>query len=180
MRRGALVTGIVVAGVIAAAVAVVAATRGGDGAGTSAATLIPVAKRTEAKPFSVPELGGGTLTLASLRGKPVVLNFWASWCVPCKRETPALVAFQKAHPGMRVVGVAVNDQPGDSRKFARRYGIPYPLGSDPDGNVGQGTYGIPGLPSTFVIDPQGRMATAPAFGPVDAAFLNAVAKGFGG
>ena len=69
----------------------------------------------------------GSLQLASLRGKVVVLNFWASWCYPCKQEAPALAAASKRWPGRVVVlGVDVNDFAGDARKFARKYGLQLP------------------------------------------------------
>ena len=99
----------------------------------------------------------GTLQLASLRGKVVVLNFWASWCYPCKQEAPALAAAAK-HYGNRVVvlGVDVNDFAGDARKFARKYGLRYPLVHD-NHNVTSPKYGLTGLPETFFIDRTGKL-----------------------
>ena len=164
--------------VLAALVSVAVAASGLAACGGSSqdTTLTPVADRAQAKDFTVPALDGGTVHLASFAGTPVVLNFWASWCIPCKKETPELIAFQKAHPDVKVVGVAVNDEPPDSRAFAKRFAIPYPLGSDPDAKVGTDTYEIPGLPSTFVIDAKGRIAAAPTFGPVTGDYLDGVAK----
>ena len=99
----------------------------------------------------------GTLQLASLRGKVVVLNFWASWCYPCKQEAPALAAAAKRWPGKVVVlGVDVNDFAGDARKFARRYGLSYPLVHD-NHNVTSPKYGISLLPETFFIDRSGKV-----------------------
>jgi cytochrome c biogenesis protein CcmG, thiol:disulfide interchange protein DsbE len=99
----------------------------------------------------------GTLQLASLRGKVVVLNFWASWCYPCKQEAPALAAASKRW-GNRVVvlGVDVNDFAGDARKFARKYGLRYPLVHD-NHNVTSPQYGLTGLPETFFIDREGTV-----------------------
>jgi thiol-disulfide isomerase/thioredoxin len=135
---------------------------------------IGAADRSVAPVFSVPRLAGpGQVRLAALRGQPVLLNFWASWCAPCKRETPALVAFSRAHPDIRVVGLAVNDAPSDSRGFARRYDIPYTLGIDRSGAVGE-RYGIPGLPSSIAIDAQGRVVTSWP-GPLSAKDLDNVA-----
>jgi cytochrome c biogenesis protein CcmG/thiol:disulfide interchange protein DsbE len=99
----------------------------------------------------------GTLQLASLRGKVVVLNFWASWCYPCKQEAPALAAAAKRWPGKVVVlGVDVNDFAGDARKFARKYGLSYPLVHD-NHNVTSPKYGISLLPETFFIDRSGKV-----------------------
>ena len=99
----------------------------------------------------------GSLQLASLRGKVVVLNFWASWCYPCKQEAPALSAAAERY-GDRVVvlGVDVNDFAGDARKFARKYGLRYPLVHD-NHNVTSPKYGLTGLPETFFIDRTGKL-----------------------
>ena len=99
----------------------------------------------------------GTLQLASLRGKVVVLNFWASWCYPCKQEAPVLAAAATRY-GDRVVvlGVDVNDFAGDARKFARKYGLRYPLVHD-NHNVTSPKYGLTGLPETFFIDRSGKL-----------------------
>jgi cytochrome c biogenesis protein CcmG/thiol:disulfide interchange protein DsbE len=99
----------------------------------------------------------GTLQLSSLRGKVVVLNFWASWCFPCKQEAPALAAASKRW-GDRVVvlGVDVNDFQGEARRFARKYGLTYPLVHD-NRNVTSPKYGLTGLPETFFIDRRGKV-----------------------
>jgi Thiol-disulfide isomerase and thioredoxins len=92
-----------------------------------------------------------------LRGKVVVLNFWASWCYPCKQEAPALAAAAKQYSGKAVVlGVDVNDFAGDARKFARKYGLRYPLVHD-NNNVTSPIYGLTGLPETFFIDRSGTV-----------------------
>jgi cytochrome c biogenesis protein CcmG/thiol:disulfide interchange protein DsbE len=99
----------------------------------------------------------GTLQLASLRGKVVVLNFWASWCFPCKQEAPTLAAASRRYAGRVVVlGVDVNDFAGDARRFARRYGLDYPIVHD-NHNVTSPAYGLTGLPETFFIDRTGRV-----------------------
>ena len=116
--------------------------------------------------------GDGTLQLSSLRGKVVVLNFWASWCFPCKEEAPALAAAAKRW-GDRVVvlGVDVNDVPGDARKFARKYGLTYPLVHD-NKNVTTPKYGVPFLPETFFIDREGKIVDHVA-GEVEATEIRA-------
>lgn len=99
----------------------------------------------------------GKLQLASLRGKVVVLNFWASWCYPCNQEAPTLQAAAKRY-GKRVVvlGVDVNDPTSDARKFARKFKLTYPLVHD-NHNVTSPKYGLTGLPETFFIDRSGKL-----------------------
>ena len=101
----------------------------------------------------------GSLQLSSLRGKVVVLNFWASWCQPCKLEAPDLAASAKKWSGRVVVlGVDVNDPSGDARSFMRKYGITYPIVHD-NKNVTSPKYGLTGLPETFFLDRRGRIVS---------------------
>lgn len=127
--------------------------------------LIPEKDRKAAPVFTVKALNGdGTISLDDFRGKPLVLNFWASWCLPCKEETPELVAFAKAHPEIQVVGIAFDEPAKDSKAFAEQYKVTYRLGTDPDAST-QSIVGFPGLPSTYFLDAQGRYASEPALGP---------------
>lgn len=100
----------------------------------------------------------GKLSLASYRGRPVVLNFWASWCVPCKDEAPVLESVWRRYrgSGLVVLGVDINDLKGDARRFARENEMSYPLVYD---GVGETTtdYGLTGVPETFFVSRTGRL-----------------------
>ena len=128
--------------------------------------------RDPAPPLQLPRLSGvGAESLDDYRGQVVVLNFWASWCEPCRKESPLL---QRWHRRMRqrdgsVVGVAVQDLTDDSRRFISEYGLTYPMLRDGEG-ITRETYAIIGFPETFVIDRRGRIA-AVRRGPVDDRFM---------
>src|SRR6266487_3200485 len=126
--------------------------------GGGAAAAIAHGKKKPAPDFTLGRLDRpGKLTLSSLRGKVVVLNFWASWCYPCKKEAGALEA-ASTRWGKRVVvlGVDVNDFKGDARGFMRKRGITYPVVHD-NGNVTPPKYGFSLLPETFFVDRRGRV-----------------------
>lgn len=151
----------------------------GLGEESSTAALTPAADRAPAPAFTAPALDGGApITLAALRGRPVLLNFWASWCEPCQKEMPSLVTFSKEHPGMSVVGLAVNDRPGDSRAFARKVGADFTLGIDRDADVATDFDATIGLPITVIIDQQGRIA-AKVIGPIGHTALERYADDLG-
>lgn len=138
--------------------------------------------RPPAPAFDLPDLdGGGTTSLASLRGRVVVLNFWASWCDPCKDEAPILEDWWRrtGRPqGVALLGIDSQDLSDDARAFATAYGLTYPLVHD-DGSGVSHAYGVSGFPETFVIDAEGR-AVAWFPGPVTAKGLDeAVAKAAG-
>jgi cytochrome c biogenesis protein CcmG/thiol:disulfide interchange protein DsbE len=121
---------------------------------------------------TLPRLSGaGTVSLASLRGQVVVLNFWASWCEPCRDEAPLLEQAQARLSRHRatVLGVSYRDTTSDSRDFVRRYRLTFPEVRDGDGDFA-GAYGTNQLPETFVIDRAGRVV-AISRGEVDRSFL---------
>ena len=103
----------------------------------------------------------GELALSSLRGKAVLVNFWASWCVPCRDEAPILERMWRQHRsrGLVVLGVAWHDFSSDSRRFARRFGMTFPLVDDGSGSIGD-RYGVSGVPETFLVDRRGRVVEA--------------------
>jgi cytochrome c biogenesis protein CcmG/thiol:disulfide interchange protein DsbE len=140
-------------------------------AGLLAALLVTPARYTPsplvgqpAAGFTLERLGGGTGgtgssstgSLADYRGKVVVLNFWGSWCAPCRTEAPDLRAFDDRNrsKGVALVGVTVKDKPKDSVKFLEEFGLTNPNFDDPIGRVNV-EYGLTGVPETYIIDRSG-------------------------
>lgn len=101
------------------------------------------------------------VSLSSLRGKPVVVNFWASWCAPCKDEAPFLEQMWERYRerGLVVVGVDTNDFRRDARRFVKRYGLSFPIAYDGPGKA-RDAYGVSGFPETYVVDREGRVVDA--------------------
>jgi cytochrome c biogenesis protein CcmG/thiol:disulfide interchange protein DsbE len=122
--------------------------------------------------FDLDRLSGeGRQTLADYRGKVVVLNFWASWCGPCKVESPLLQRWHErlAKQGGLVLGVDVQDISDDARAFVDEFNLTYPMLRDGPGDL-RDDFGIVGLPESFVIDRRGRIA-AVVRGVVDDEFM---------
>ena len=119
----------------------------------------------------LPEVGGGKLALDQLKNKVVILNFWASWCEPCKLEAPALQKFQReaVKKDGTVVGVSYRDTEPDAQEFIKHYGLTYPNVRDINGDLARG-YSTLALPETFVLDRNGKIAAAKR-GPVDSNWL---------
>jgi cytochrome c biogenesis protein CcmG, thiol:disulfide interchange protein DsbE len=113
----------------------------------------------------------GDGSLADYRGHWVLVNFWASWCVPCKQEAPALEKFQQHHggPEFTVLGIDTRDLTDDGREFVRRYGLSYPQLRDGDGGAAH-DFGTTGVPESFLVDPKGNVRLH-AVGPVDEKYL---------
>jgi peroxiredoxin len=114
--------------------------------------------RRLAPDFALPDPNGRTVRLSDLRGQVVVLNFWATWCPPCKAEIPWFVDFQRHYPGLAIVGVSMDDEGWDAvRPFIAKAGINYRivLGGEP---VAQVYGGLDSLPTTLIIDRTGRVA----------------------
>lgn len=125
---------------------------------------------TYSRPTMPPDFNGRTadgsdLSLASLKGKVVLLNFWATWCLECRPEMPA---FERLHrefsaQGLAVVGINAREETSTIREYAKELGLTFPLISDPTGKINS-AYGVIGLPTTFLIGRSGR-AVALAVGP---------------
>ncbi|HEU4737509.1 MAG TPA: TlpA disulfide reductase family protein [Solirubrobacterales bacterium] len=115
--------------------------------------------------------GGGSESLADYRGKWVLVNFWASWCPPCRAETPALEEFQQRHGGPRftVLGIDTQDLSDDAQAFVEKFDLSYPQLRDGNGDTAD-EYGTTGVPETFLIDPAGKVRLAVP-GTVDEDYL---------
>lgn len=107
-----------------------------------------------APPFESARLDGSTLRLLDLRGMPVVVNFWATWCAPCVYEMPELQAFHEANPDVRLIGVNLGEQTDAVRDWVQAYGLTFEMALDPAGEIA-GRYWLRGQPSTYVISPGG-------------------------
>jgi cytochrome c biogenesis protein CcmG/thiol:disulfide interchange protein DsbE len=109
--------------------------------------------------FTLTTLDGGQIRLADLKGSVVVVNFWASWCVPCRDEAPALQAIWERYrdQGVILLGVAYTDTERGARAFMAEYGMTYPNGLDIGTRISE-MYNITGVPETFIIDRNGEVA----------------------
>jgi cytochrome c biogenesis protein CcmG/thiol:disulfide interchange protein DsbE len=121
--------------------------------------------------FTVTIMNGGSgekIHLAALKGKPVVVNFWASWCEPCREETPILEAAWQKHQqdGIVFVGIDYEDKPNDALAFLKQYGVTYPVGPDDQNGSIAVAYGVTGAPETAFINRSGIVAQKVG-GPLD-------------
>jgi cytochrome c biogenesis protein CcmG, thiol:disulfide interchange protein DsbE len=132
-----------------------------------------------APPVDGTTVAGSRLTSPLGRGHWVIVNFFATWCEPCQRETPQLVAFaaqqQRQPHGARVVGVLYLDSASKAAAFVKDHGVTWPIVDDSSGGLAT-RYGIVGLPESFVVDPSGKLA-ATVFGGVTVAKLDAAIGG---
>jgi peroxiredoxin len=114
-----------------------------------------VGKGQKAPDFNLPTLSGKSLNLASLKGKVVILDFWAQWCEPCKEELPQLEKLAKKLGGdVVIVGVNIDKQRENAASLAKKLGLSFEVGLDASGSVAS-TYDLPKMPTSFVLDKKG-------------------------
>ncbi len=153
-RRWKVWAGVGVASAVLGVVALVMATRGTETApssSTAGGDRAPAFRLSEVRDESA------TVALEELRGRPVVLNFWASWCVPCRKEMPALQeASEEVQGRIAFVGINHQDSRGEARRFLEETGVRFPAGYDPEGRTAL-SYGLFGMPTTVFISADGRI-----------------------
>ncbi len=128
----------------------------------------------QADDFSLELMSGETLTLADLRGKAVMVDFWSSWCPPCRQEAHVLAEVYLEYESLPVefVGVDIWDVPAAAQEHIDRYNVPYPNGLDADGIIAI-NYGVTGLPEKFFISPEG-MVVKKFVGPMSPSKLRGI------
>lgn len=140
------------------------------GSGQGVAGALAKGGHPDAPDFTLSRLdaAGGDLALSSLEGKPIVVNFWASWCIPCKDEAPELQkTFEKyGSQGLVVLGIDAQDFRQDARRFMKRFGLTYPIVYDGSGST-LGKWGVTGFPETFFVDRRGRLVGERIQGGID-------------
>jgi cytochrome c biogenesis protein CcmG/thiol:disulfide interchange protein DsbE len=119
--------------------------------------------------LAIQTLDGSQVKVSDLRGKPVVLDFWASWCVSCAEDLTVLSSASTTHPGVAFLGAAMQDTSGGVRTFEQRHPHPYPVGQIVSGDYQE--FGVVAPPVTFFIDAQG-VVVASFIGPLDAPTIN--------
>jgi cytochrome c biogenesis protein CcmG, thiol:disulfide interchange protein DsbE len=172
-RRGKLLLQAASVGLVAVLIALFAWRLVGEDRAAGLGQAVNDGERPAAPAFTLDRLDGeGTISLAALRGKAVVLNFWASWCDPCKEESKALESVWREYRdrGVVFVGIDAKDAAGEGRRFAERHGISYPLAYDGPGQT-VGRYGVTGFPETWFVSPEGKLVGERVQGPVTAARL---------
>jgi len=108
--------------------------------------------------FKLANRAGGDMSLSDLKGQVVMINFWASWCGPCRQEFPALdQIYSKYKPmGFQMVAINVETEKADAERFLGKTPVSFPILFDPDNQV-SGSYGVSAMPTTFLVDRQGRL-----------------------
>ena len=167
-RRVKIALQVAAVGVVALLVALLAWQVVRKDQGKALGSKVSAGQKPAAPVFELDALdGSGQVSLADLRGKAVVVNFWASWCAPCKDEAPTLeAAWQKwRNQDVVVLGIDLQDLTTDAQRFVDRYDVSYPVLRDKH-NWTWGRYGLSGLPETWFVDREGRLVGEHVEGPV--------------
>lgn len=127
------------------------------GFGNDPRALPSVLEGREAPAFTLPDLEGRSWSMAELEGRPVVLNFWATWCAPCKIEHPLLLEAARSHPEVQFLGIVYGDTEDKVRRYLTVAGSAYPSLLD-ENNRTAIDFGVAGVPETFFIDRRGVIA----------------------
>ena len=150
------------------------ASRDADPAPTSVGAPPSPRQGFSAPEFSLEALDGSVVTLSELRGQPVVVNLWASWCLPCQKEMPA---FERAYEdykdtGLLILGVnlTAQDSEATARAFVAEHGLTFPILLDRDGKAAR-AYQVMGLPSTYFVDRDGIIQSVVVGGPLSEASI---------
>ncbi|HEV2062806.1 MAG TPA: TlpA disulfide reductase family protein [Solirubrobacteraceae bacterium] len=143
----------------------------GAGSSTTLDDAVKAGDKPAAPTRTLPTLDGGEGSIGDWKGKPLIVNFWASWCDPCKAEAPLL---ERAHERLKaqggtVLGVTVSDARDDSRAFMREHGITFPSLRDVEGELAE-DFETKGVPESFAVDREGRIV-AISRGQADRAFI---------
>lgn len=124
--------------------------------------------------FTLDLLGGGKVTLSDLRGKMVLVNFWTSWCPPCRQEMPAIESVYRSYKDIGLVVIGLNltaqDSKQDAASFAQEVGVTFPIALDLDNSVGA-LYRVTALPTSFFIDRKGVIRSVIVGGPMSEALI---------
>ena len=125
---------------------------------SAAAGATSIARHPFAPEFSLPGLTGQTIDLSAYRGKIVLLDFWATWCEPCREEIPHFVELQNKYrdQGLQIIGVSMDDEPEPVREYNQRFNMNYPVAMG-DAKTGELYGGVLGLPIAFLIGRDGRI-----------------------
>ncbi len=146
-----------------------------DKTGNSTAGLVPAPQKGFLAPdFTLETIDGETVTLSELRGKAILLNFWATWCPPCRAEMPA---FQKAYADYEdqdfiilAVNATLQDNTTDIAEFIAKYGLEFPIALDIEGKANR-LYKVQSLPTSFFIDKEGIISEVVIGGPIAEALI---------